>query len=209
MDVDVEGSQLKKIFKVLIVGEMGTGKSCLIRQYTKGLFTEFYKATIGVDFAHKDLQWSDTLTVTIQLWDIAGQERQGTLTRVYYQEAVAAFVVFDITRLTTLDNVIDWKKDIDAKVFTSDNKPIPCILLGNKIDLVSGGPWGKTKEEMQAFVEAHGFLQFFETSAKDGTNIDAAAKALIQYILDHGIEPAEEKGLDLNGEGQAKESGCC
>jgi GTPase SAR1 family protein len=61
------------------------------------------------------------------------------MTHVYYQEAVAAFVVFDVTRITSLDMVTEWKKDIDLKVFTSEEKAIPCILLGTKIDLCEDG----------------------------------------------------------------------
>jgi small GTP-binding protein len=86
--------QVKKVLKVLVVGEMGTGKTSLIRQYAQGVFSEFYKTTIGVDFASKDLEWDDHTSIILQLWDIGGQERYGNMTHIYYQEAVAPFVVF-------------------------------------------------------------------------------------------------------------------
>jgi small GTP-binding protein len=195
-----DGGQIKKILKVLVVGEMGTGKTSLIRQYVQGFFSEFYKTTIGVDFANKDFEWDEHTSISLQLWDIAGQERYGNMTHVYYQEAVAAFVVFDVTRITSLDMVTEWKKDIDSKVFTSEDKPIPCILLGNKIDLCQDGKWAKSDEEMQEFIGNCNFVQFFTTSARDGTNIDTAAKALVKYVLDNKIEPHganEDHGVDI------------
>jgi small GTP-binding protein len=201
VDVDAAGdaSAVKKILKVLVVGEMATGKTSLIRQYVQGFFSEYYKTTIGVDFANKDFEWDDHTSISLQLWDIAGQERYGNMTHVYYEEAVAAFVVFDVTRVNSLDMVPWWKKDIDAKVFTSDDKPIPCILLGNKIDLCEGGRWAKGDDEMQAFIEQHDFIRFFLTSARDGTNIDTAARTLVKYVIDNHIEPqgAKEQGVDI------------
>jgi small GTP-binding protein len=195
-----DGGQIKKILKVLVVGEMGTGKTSLIRQYVQGFFSGLYKTTIGVDFANKDFDWDEHTSISLQLWDIAGQERYGNMTHVYYQEAVAAFVVFDLTRVTSLDMVIEWKKDIDTKVFTSEDKPIPCILLGNKIDLCQDGKWAKSEEEMQEFIRANQFVGFFPTSAADGTNIDDAARALVKYVLDNRIEPHganDDAGVDL------------
>ena len=205
--------QVKKIIKILVVGEMGTGKTSLIRQYVQGFFSEFYKTTIGVDFANKEIKRDDNITISLQLWDIAGQERYGNMTRVYYQEACAAFVVFDVTRTTSLDLSVAWKNDIDEKVFTSQNKPIPCLLLGNKIDLCAEGKWAKTKEEMDQFVNDNKFIGFFETSARNGTNIDEAVNFLVNYILDNKIEPFVEsnKGVVINDDHPkpTTKSGCC
>lgn len=76
--------------------------------------------------------WTNTI-VRLQLWDIAGQERFGNMTRVYYKEAVGAFIVFDVTRSGTFDCVSKWKEDLDSKVQLPDGSPIPCILLANKV----------------------------------------------------------------------------
>ena len=210
--VDISGDapvQIRKVIKVLIVGEMGTGKTSLIRQYVQGVFSEFYKTTIGVDFANKEYQWDQNITINIHLWDIAGQELYGNMTRVYYQEASAAFVVFDVTRIATLDAVIEWKKDIDSKVYTSEGKPIPCILLGNKIDLCKDGIWGKTQEEMDEYIKNNGFVGFYTTSACNGTNIEQAVTDLISYIMNNKIEPQrEEAGVEIN-EPSPEKKGCC
>ena len=202
--------QIRKVLKVLVVGEMGTGKTSLIRQYVQGFFSEFYKTTIGVDFANKDYQWDQNTTVNIQLWDIAGQERYGNMTHVYYQEACAAFVIFDVTRIATLEAVSEWKKDIDSKVFTSESKPIPCMLLGNKIDLCSNGNWAKSKEEMDEYIKSNNFIGFYTTSASDGTNIEQSVTDLISYVMNNKIEPQrEEKGVDIKEAPTKKKEGCC
>ena len=88
---------------------------------------------IGVDFALKVIQWSPDSVVRLQLWDIAGQERFGNMTRVYYKEAVGALVVFDVTRISTFDGVSKWKADIDEKVRLPDGSKIPVVLLANKV----------------------------------------------------------------------------
>jgi len=87
----------------------------------------------GVDFALKVLRWDPDTVVRLQLWDIAGQERFGSMTRVYYKEAVGAFVVFDVTRAGTLEAVPKWKADLDSKVALPDGRPIPTVLLANKV----------------------------------------------------------------------------
>lgn len=215
-DPEISGDRghLQKILKILIVGETGTGKTTLIRQYVPAFFTEFYKSTIGVDFTSRDIEWDEHTSITLQLWDIAGQERCANMTHVYYQEAVGAFVVFDVQRPQTLDVATEfWKKDIDSKVFTSTDGPIPCLLLGNKIDLCRDGKWAKTAEEMQAVVEQHKFIGFFQTSARNGMNIDEAAKALVKYVLDNNIEPhgvQDDRGVDVSAPTARKKSGeCC
>ncbi|XP_018496124.1 ras-related protein Rab-32 [Galendromus occidentalis] len=120
------------LYKVLVIGELGTGKTSIIRRYVHKAYSEHYRATIGVDFALKVIQWDENTVVRLQLWDIAGQERFGNMTRVYFKEAVGAFIVFDVTRGATFEAVLKWKNDLDAKVHLADGSPIPCVLLANK-----------------------------------------------------------------------------
>ena len=96
----------------------------------------FCSIKIGVDFALKVIQWSPDIIVRLQLWDIAGQERFGNMTRVYYKEALGAFVVCDVTRQSTFEGVTKWKDDIDAKVSLPNawgGGNIPVVLLANKV----------------------------------------------------------------------------
>lgn len=127
------GEKREHLYKILVIGELGTGKTSFIKRYVHQFFSQNYRATIGVDFALKVLHWDANTIVRLQLWDIAGQERFGNMTRVYYKEAVGAFIVFDVTRSGTFDCVSKWKEDLDSKVQLPDGSPIPCILLANKV----------------------------------------------------------------------------
>ena len=171
------------LYKILVIGELGTGKTSIIKRYVHQFFTPHYRATIGVDFALKVLNWDQNTLVRLQLWDIAGQERFGNMTRVYYKEAVGAFVVFDITRLSTFEAVTKWKADLDSKVLLSNGKPIPAVLLANKCDLGSEDFDKGTGQQLDAYCKEKGFLGWFKTSAKENIGIDDAAKCLVTEIL--------------------------
>lgn len=119
-----------------MVGDLGTGKTSILRRFVYNTFSSHYKSTIGVDFALKVIQHEADLVIHLQLWDIAGQERFGNMTRVYYKDAIGAFVVYDVTRPKTFENVRKWKHDIDSKVqIPRGNGDIPAILLANKVNL--------------------------------------------------------------------------
>jgi len=187
------------VFKMLVIGEVGTGKTSIIRRYVHNVYREFNKPTIGVDFALKALKWNQNTVVRLQLWDIAGQERFGHMTRVYYREAVAAAIVFDVNRPSTFDAVLKWKEDLDSKVSittsTGDQLPLPVVLLANKCDLLtSADSWSVpvAKKDMDAYCKEHGFLGWFETSAKEEkffSNTNTAFKALVDQTITNELEP--------------------
>jgi len=208
------------LFKILVVGEQGTGKTSIIKRYVHNIFSVNYKCTIGVDFALKVINWSDSAVVRLQLWDIAGQERFGNMTRVYYKEAVGAMVVFSIGQIETFEEVRKWKADIDSKVtIGEDGRPIPVVLLANKCDLdtTEGGFAQNNKEKMDAFCKEHGFVGWFATSAKDSIGIDEASRHLVSKILEnHDADTAEAaaKGPDTvkiekEKPGSSSDGGCC
>jgi small GTP-binding protein len=178
MKLNQDASAVRKTFKILVLGEMGTGKSSIIRQYVQGVLTGFYKPSQGLDFATKDLEWGSNLTISLQLWDIAGQERYGNMTHVYYQEAVGCLIVFDVTNLQSLDMVKKWKKDVDSKVFTSENQPIPCLLLGNKIDQCQDGKWARSKKVWMHIAKRTDLLGFM----KRVTRSEQILKKLISFL---------------------------
>jgi len=201
------------LYKILVVGDIGTGKTSIIKRFVHGIFSMHYKSTIGVDFALKVINWDPKTEVRLQLWDIAGQERFGNMTRVYYKEAVGAMIVFDVTRVSTFEAVAKWKADIDAKVtYGPDEKPIPVVLLANKCDLAKEG-FVKTANEMDKYVKENGFLNWFETSAKDNINIDKAAKCLVAHILENDIrrKAPETNTVSPNSVKPQEEGGfgCC
>lgn len=214
MDANDDDAQSQKILKIIVVGDMGTGKTSIIRKFVEGNFSEFYKITIGVDFANKIATMEDGSTVDIQLWDIAGQERFGNMTTVYYREAVGAIVVFDVMRSPTFDMTKVWKKDIDEKVQTAEGKPVPTLLIGNKIDLINSVEnWTSKKEEIEKYSQENNYLGYFETSAKDGTNLDDAIMFLVDYIIKNNIESESSRelnhGVDISETSRVPSSGCC
>jgi len=207
------------LFKVLVVGDIGTGKTSIIKRFVHNIFSMHYKSTIGVDFALKVINWDSKTIVRLQLWDIAGQERFGNMTRVYYKEAVGAFVVFDVTRINTFEAVQKWKNDIDAKVtLPPDDSPIPVVLLANKCDLAKEG-FARNAAQMDKYCEEHGFVGWEETSAKDNINIDKAAKFLVGKILERtkGIQQQQSGGGgefkltadDSQRKDGQEQTGCC
>jgi len=205
------GNDLKEhLFKVLVVGDIGTGKTSIIKRYVHSMFTSHYKATIGVDFALKVLNVDNNTVVRLQLWDIAGQERFGNMTRVYYKEAVGAFIVFDVTRTSTFEAVQKWKKDIDQKVFLSNGEPVPVVLLANKCDLAKE-PLNKTGAQLDKYCEDNGFAGWFETSAKDDLNIDEAAQFLVKKVLafDNTTFDKPEDIVEPSSAPAATSKGCC
>lgn len=169
------------LFKILVVGDVGTGKTSIIKRYVHGIFSAHYKSTIGVDFALKILEREDCIA-RLQLWDIAGQERFGNMTRIYYKEAVGAFVVFDITRTNTLENVSKWKDDIDSKIKSQNGKNIPVILLANKCDL--NHDESMNLNELEKFAKDAGFIGYLLTSAKNDAGINEAGDLLVDKILE-------------------------
>ena len=221
-----EAGVTEYLYKVLVVGDIGTGKTSIIKRFVHNIFSMHYKSTIGVDFALKVINWDNKTVVRLQLWDIAGQERFGNMTRVYYKEAVGAFVVFDVTRVNTFEAVQKWKSDIDAKVtLPPDERPIPVVLLANKCDLARDG-FARNTAQMDKYCEEHGFAGWFETSAKDNVGIDTAAKFLVAQILandnerpnkpDAGKENANGFKIDSQNNGKPGEdtkkpasTGCC
>ncbi|XP_068626176.1 uncharacterized protein Rab32 isoform X1 [Battus philenor] len=170
------------LYKILVIGELGTGKTSIIKRYVHQFFSQHYRATIGVDFALKVLNWDLNTIIRLQLWDIAGQERFGNMTRVYYKEAVGAFIVFDVSRVATFDAVVKWKNDLDTKVQLPDGSPIPCILLANKCDQQKEGIVNSSAK-MEEYCREKGFAGWFETSAKENINIEEAARSLVNKIL--------------------------
>jgi len=196
------GEKREHLYKILVIGELGTGKTSFIKRYVHQFFSQNYRATIGVDFALKVLNWDQSTIIRLQLWDIAGQERFGNMTRVYYKEAVGAFIVFDVTRSATFDAVLKWKHDLDSKVSLPDGSQIPCVLLANKCDQQKQG-LVTMPAKMDEFCEKNGFAGWYETSAKDNVNIEESAKALVSKILinDKLIHNDTEGGtIVLNGD---------
>ena len=193
---ETDDNGVEYLFKIIVVGESGAGKTSIIQRYVKGQYTQHYKATIGLDFSIKKVQWTKDADVVLQLWDIAGQERYACLHRSFYKGAIGAIVVFDCTNQQSLEKAKVWKTDIDAKI-TWHGKKIPTILFANKSDLLTVPPPDFMKQSnIDQFCSENSFVGCVHTSAKQNTNIDKGIKELISAIMlldDHRVTDEKEE----------------
>lgn len=215
VDIDADDS-VTKVVKILVLGNMGTGKTAFVKRFSEGTFSEFYKSTIGADFAYRKIDWDEKTQVGVQLCDISGQDRFYKTSRVFYQDSVAAIITLDMS-VPDFDVVEYWKKDIEEKVFTSKGDPIPTLLVGTKFDLLHGGKWEMSAEEIEKYRTEKNYIGFMETSSREGTNIDESIHCIIKYVMDNNIQPAPAGGndnsrvVDLNAQNtkEEKKKQCC
>ncbi|XP_050299848.1 ras-related protein Rab-38-like isoform X2 [Anthonomus grandis grandis] len=166
-------------FKLVVIGDFGVGKTSIISRYTDGEFSSSYKVTIGADFAVKTLEWDEETRINLHLWDIAGHERFGSLTSIFYRHSVGAALVFDLTRPETFTSIKKWLTDLRKKVSLPGGQSIPTILLANKGDITT-----KTvPEEINDFCIENNILGWFVTSAKSNIHIDEAMLRLTNVAL--------------------------
>ncbi|CAL5225268.1 g8062 [Coccomyxa viridis] len=154
------------LFKYIIIGDTGVGKSCLLLQFTDKRFQPVHDLTIGVEFGARMIN-IDGKQIKLQIWDTAGQESFRSITRSYYRGAAGALLVYDITRRETFNHLASWLED--ARQHANPNMTI--MLIGNKSDLTHRR--AVTTEEGEQFAKEHG-LVFLETSAKTAHNVEEA-----------------------------------
>ncbi|KAH0871709.1 hypothetical protein HID58_078731, partial [Brassica napus] len=167
------------LFKYIIIGDTGVGKSCLLLQFTDKRFQPVHDLTIGVEFGAR-MVTVDGRPLKLQIWDTAGQESFRSITRSYYRGAAGALLVYDITRRETFNHLASWLED--ARQHANPNMSI--MLIGNKCDLAHKR--AVSKEEGQQFAKEHGLL-FLEASARTAQNVEEAFIKTAAKIL-HNIQ---------------------
>ncbi|PWZ03643.1 putative GTP-binding protein ypt1 [Testicularia cyperi] len=198
------------LFKLLLIGDSGVGKSCLLLRFADDTYTESYISTIGVDFKIRTIELEGK-TVKLQIWDTAGQERFRTITSSYYRGAHGIIVVYDVTDNDTFTNVKQWLQEIDRYACEGVNK----LLVGNKSDL--------TNKKVVEYTTAKEFadqlsIPFLETSAKSATNVEQAFLTMAKQIKDRmgsstvnnqqGGKSTLKVGQGQNVQAQSQ-GGCC
>jgi len=178
------------LFKYIIIGDTGVGKSCLLLQFTDKRFQTVHDLTIGVEFGARMVN-IDNKQVKLQIWDTAGQESFRSITRSYYRGAAGALLVYDITRRETFNHLTSWLDD--ARQHSNSNMVI--MLIGNKCDLEDRR--AVQYEEGQQFAQENGLI-FMETSAKTAQNVDEAFISTAQNIYGK----IQEGVLDVSNEGK-------
>lgn len=205
----MEGGPREMLFKIILIGDSSTGKTNILSQYLYKKFESNTKATIGVEFGGKSFVINGD-NVKAQIWDTAGQERYKSITSAYYKGAQGAFIVYDITRLKTFDNVDKWINDLKANT----SEEISILLLGNKSDLQENREVSKEQGESKAQQFDIGFL---ETSALNGDNIDTAFQKLVNEVynkcskvFDSVADVEIEKGQTIDSSAAVpQKKGCC
>jgi Ras-related protein Rab-11A len=170
----MEDDNYEMMFKVVIVGDSFVGKTNIMSKYLKNEFHEDSKATVGVEFGSRQFN-IDGHVIKAQIWDTAGQERYKAITSAYYKGAKGAFIVYDITRKESFDNVTKWAEQLKS----SADKNLTIIIIGNKVDLEDQRQI-KAEEGQNKANELES--AFIETSASSGTNLDKAFEMMINEV---------------------------
>jgi Ras-related protein Rab-1A len=201
----VSGMEYDYLFKLLLIGDSGVGKSCLLLRFADRKYTESYISTIGVDFKIRTIEL-DGKTIKLQIWDTAGQERFRTITSSYYRGAHGIIIVYDVTDHESFTNVKTWLSEIERYASDTVNK----LLVGNKCDL--------TNKKVVDYETAKDFadkveMPFLETSAKLATNVESAFMRMASEIK-NTLGPAQDASNDQdvfisNGRNVDQQSGCC
>ncbi|CAF9918497.1 MAG: hypothetical protein GOMPHAMPRED_001534 [Gomphillus americanus] len=204
------------LFKVVLIGDSGVGKSNLLSRFTRNEFNLDSKSTIGVEFATRSIS-VDSKTIKAQIWDTAGQERYRAITSAYYRGAVGALLVYDISKHSTYENVTRWLKELRDHADAN----IVIMLVGNKSDLrhLRAVPTDDAKQ-----FASENNLSFIETSALDASNVELAFQNILTEIYhivsskvlnDDGQAQANIGGPTINvgvigaTPGEAKKNNCC
>ena len=190
MDTE-EAKNTKNELKIIVIGNSNTGKTSFVNKWTKGIFTDFYKATVVSEFSYKIFQYKEKF-YRIQLWDLAGQDQNTCITKIFSKNSHGCIVLCDITNKDTLNDTLKWKESVDESTRFIDGGFLPSVLVQNKIDLVEEDVV-KDEEEIKKFAEENKFINYFRTSAKLGVGIDECMEFLITHILDK-IEKCTQEG---------------
>lgn len=170
---------MEYLHKVVVLGDIGCGKTSFVKKAVHGIFSMHYKSTVGVDFALWNLKDGDD-THRLQLWDLAGQERFGNMTRVYFKETHGCIIMCDCTRPSTIDAVQKWLNDFNCKHEKSDFEP-PCYLIFNKVDLSNDDSTEEMENAVAKFENT--FSKVFCISCKDSDK-GSLDKILLQLSKD-------------------------
>ncbi|XP_041941373.1 ras-related protein Rab-26 [Alosa pseudoharengus] len=190
-------------FKVMLVGDSGVGKTCLLVRFKDGAFLAgSFISTVGIDFRNKVLS-IDSVKVKLQIWDTAGQERFRSVTHAYYRDAHALLLLYDVTNKASFDNIQAWLTEVHEFA----QKDVVLMLLGNKADATHDRV--VKREEGEKLAKECG-VPFMETSAKSGLNVELAFTAVAKE-LKHRLmrEPSEKFQLQEYVNKEMKGAGCC
>ena len=185
----IDDEDIDFLLKIVIIGDSGVGKTNLLSRFTRNVFDDDTRNTIGVDFSATELKLRNQ-NIKTQFWDTAGQEKYRAIASAYYKNAHGAIVVYDITRRDSFENVNVWLDELKEHGDTGIN----IIILGNKIDLVTQRE--VTVEEGQKLAESKRAF-FMEVSGK--TNAQDCVNTAFLTIIDNIVKQMEKRHEEMNG----------
>ena len=189
------------LFKILIIGESGVGKTCFLLRYAENSFVANHLLTIGIDFKIKVVEIEGKV-IKLQIWDTAGQDRFRTITKTYYKGSHGVILVYDVCDERSFGNVKNWVNQIEQNAKSSICK----VLVGNKCDKAER----VIKEEQGRQLAEEFNMKFYETSAKTGQNVEEAFRYLTGEILKiYKNKEGHAGGVTLNGKDDKEHHGCC
>ena len=174
------------LFKILLLGDAGVGKTSLMRRFTEDVFNRTYISTIGIDFKVRTIEMKGK-RVRLQIWDTAGQERFHAIGVSYYRTAMGIILVYDIARRQSFDNIAKWLRNIDECAKADVVK----LLVGNKSDLQETARAVK-REEGEKLADEFG-MSFFETSAKENSSVEEAFECIAKDIMERIFDISNKK----------------
>ena len=174
-------SGFRSDLKIIVIGTSGTGKTSFVNKWTKNIFSDTYKATIVSEFGFKIFE-QDGKLYRIQLWDLAGQDKNAMVTKIFAKDAHGCVVMSDATNIQTREDTLRWKSSVDEVATFLDGGKLPCLLVENKADLIDDAN-AENCPELESFGTNNGFCGSFRTSAKTGLNINEAMNYLIKNII--------------------------
>ncbi|EGR47959.1 small GTPase of the rab family [Trichoderma reesei QM6a] len=217
------------IAKLVCIGDSGCGKSSLTIRLCEGRFSAHHDVTIGVEFGsrivppRRDTSGIPQKHMKLSLWDTAGQETYKSVTRSYFRGASGALLVFDLSRKATFQHVTDWLNDL-RQIAEPD---IVIVLVGNKADLTQQEDNKRevTREEAEEWARRNGILEYVETSAKSGENVEKAFMRVAERIYQNiqagkynlndrrsgvkGPSAGGSRQVRLNADANKAGGGCC
>ncbi|KAK6095811.1 hypothetical protein BDV3_003713 [Batrachochytrium dendrobatidis] len=206
----MSGSRRKVLLKVIILGDSGVGKTSLMNQYVNSKFSTQYKATIGADFLTKEVMVEER-SVTMQIWDTAGQERFQSLGVAFYRGADCCALVYDVNNVKSFDNLDSWRDEFLLQANPRDPENFPFVVIGNKVD-VEDSKRQVTQKRAMTWCQQKGNIPYFETSAKEGINVEQAfhtiAKNSLKQEADIELYSDFPDPIKIDGDVTPKNAGC-
>jgi len=172
---------IRQAFKIIVIGDPFVGKTSLMGQFVTKKFSSTPRATIGYDFMKKDVMVGDRLVV-LQIWDTAGQGAQFKLVNSYYRGTDCCVLVFDVTKSLSFDHLEYWHEEFLTYANPLNRETFPFVVIGNKVDIADSRVI--TTQKAQEWCQERG-IPYFETSAKEGIQVDQAFEEVAKLALEH------------------------